>query len=164
METGEIIESPGRRGKMVVTALDRFAQPCVRFDSKDVIEWARDPCPCGRTFRLIKSGVIGRADDITKVKGVLLAPAAIEEVVRSIDDLGDEYEVIVDKLGDVDRIKLKVELMPGAEDRLKSVEARLKEQLRLKTNLAYRLEFYDYGRLPRYDVKARRFKDLRKKK
>jgi phenylacetate-CoA ligase len=64
----------------------------------------------------------------------------------------------------VDRIKLKVELMPGAEDRLKSVEARLKEQLRLKTNLAYRLEYYDYGRLPRYDVKARRFKDLRKKK
>jgi phenylacetate-CoA ligase len=164
MDTGEIIEAPGRRGKMIITALDRFAQPCVRFDSKDVIEWASDPCPCGRTFRLIKGGVIGRADDITKVKGVLLAPAAIEEVVRSIDGLGDEYEVIVDKLGDVDRIKLKVELIPGAEDRLKSVEARLKEQLRLKTNLAYRLEFYDYGRLPRYDVKARRFKDLRKKK
>jgi len=164
METGEIIEAPGRRGKMIITALDRYAQPCVRFDSKDVIEWASDPCPCGRNFRLIKGGVIGRADDITKVKGVLLAPAAIEEVVRSIDGLGDEYEVIVDKLGDVDRIKLKVELVPGAEERLKSVEARLKEQLRLKTNLAYRLEFYDYGRLPRYDVKARRFKDLRKKK
>jgi phenylacetate-CoA ligase len=164
MDTGEIIEAPGRRGKMIITALDRYAQPCVRFDSKDVIEWASDPCPCGRTFRLIKGGVIGRADDITKVKGVLLAPAAIEEVVRSIDGLGDEYEVIVDKLGDVDRIKLKVELVPGAEDRLKSIEARLKEQLRLKTNLAYRLEYYDYGRLPRYDVKARRFKDLRKKR
>jgi len=164
MDTGEIIEAPGRRGKMIITALDRYAQPCVRFDSKDVIEWTIDPCPCGRTFRLINGGVIGRADDITKVKGVLLAPAAIEEVVRSIDGLGDEYEVIVDKLGETDRIKLKVELVPGAEERLKSIEARLKEQLRLKTNLAYRLEFYDYGRLPRYDVKARRFKDLRKKK
>jgi phenylacetate-CoA ligase len=84
MDTGEIIEAPGRRGKMIITALDRYAQPCVRFDSKDVIEWASDPCPCGRTFRLIKGGVIGRADDITKVKGVLLAPAAIEEVVRSM--------------------------------------------------------------------------------
>jgi phenylacetate-CoA ligase len=162
--TGEIIETPGRRGKMVITALDRLAQPCIRFDSKDLIEWDPEPCPCGRTFRLIKGGVLGRADDITKVKGVLLAPASIEEVVRSIDGLGDEYEVIVDKLGDIDRIKLKVELMPDAEERVQEIEARLKDQLRLKTNLGYRIEFYDYGRLPRYEVKARRFKDLRKEK
>ena len=163
IDTGRIIQEPGIRGKMIITALDRFAQPCVRFDSKDVIEWDFKKCPCGRTFRLIKGGVVGRADDITKVKGVLLAPAAVEEVVRSIEGLGNEYEVIVDKLGDVDRIKLKVEFMPGEEDNVQSIENRLKDQLRLKTNLSYRIEFYDYGRLPRYDMKARRFKDLRKK-
>ena len=162
METGEIIDEPGRRGKMIITALDRTAQPCIRFDAKDVIEWADAPCPCGRTFRMIRGGVVGRSDDITKVKGVLLAPAAIEEVVRGIDGLGDEYEVIVDRLGDQDRIKLKVEIMPDAEKRIKEIEMNLKDQLRLKTNLAYRLEFFDFGRLPRYDVKARRFKDLRK--
>ena len=163
-DTGEIIETPGRRGKMIITALDRQAQPCIRFDAKDIIEWDAASCPCGRTFRLIKGGVLGRADDITKVKGVLLAPASIEEVVRGIDGLGDEYEVIVDKLGDVDRIKLKVELMPGTEKQVKEIETRLKDQLRLKTNLGYRIEIYDYGRLPRYEVKARRFKDLRKGK
>jgi phenylacetate-CoA ligase len=163
VETGEIIDEPGTPGKMVITAFDRQAQPCVRFDSKDIIAWDFQPCECGRTFRLIKGGVLGRADDITKVKGVLLSPSAIEEVVRSIDGLGDEYEVIVDKLGDIDRIKLKVELQPGQEDRLKALEAQLKDQLRLKTNLGYRIEFYDFGRLPRYEVKARRFKDLRKK-
>jgi len=161
-ETGEIIEEPGKRGKMIITALDRLAQPCVRFDSKDIIEWDSEPCACGRSFRLIKGGVVGRADDITKVKGVLLAPSAIEEVVRSIDGLGDEFEVIVDKLGDVDRIKLKVELMPGREDQLKPIENALKDQLRLKTNLGYRIEFYDYGKLPRYEVKAKRFIDKRK--
>ena len=73
VETGEIIEEPGRRGKMVITAFDRFAQPCVRFDSKDVIMWHDHQCSCGRTYRMIKGGIIGRADDITKVKGVLLA-------------------------------------------------------------------------------------------
>ena len=164
LQTGAIITEPGRKGKMIITALDRFAQPCVRFDSKDVIEWAAESCPCGRSFRMIEKGVIGRADDITKVKGVLLAPAAIEEVVRGIDGLGDEYEVVVDRLGDMDRIKLKIELMPDASDQFKRIEARLKEQLRLKTNLSYRLEFYDYGQLPRYEVKAKRFKDLRKRK
>jgi phenylacetate-CoA ligase len=162
-ETGEIIDTPGRRGKMVITALDRMAQPCIRFDSKDVIMWDAQSCPCGRTFRLIKGGVLGRADDITKVKGVLLAPSAIEEVVRGIAGLGDEYEVVVDKKGDIDRIKLKVELLPGQEDRVKTIETQLKDQLRLKTNLGYKLEFHTYGTLPRYDVKARRFKDLRSK-
>jgi len=161
-ETGDIIEEYGRRGNMVITALDRIAQPCVRFDAKDIIEWDSATCDCGRTFRLIKGGVVGRADDITKVKGVLLAPSAIEDVVRSIDGLGDEYEVVVDKLGDVDRIKIKVEIAPGHEDQAKHIEATLKDRLRLKTNLGYRIEFYDYGRLPKYDVKAKRFKDLRK--
>ena len=162
IETGEIIEEPGRRGKMIITALDRQAQPCIRFDSKDVIEWASDPCPCGRTFRMIKGGVVGRADDITKVKGVLLAPSAIEEVVRGIEGLSDEFEVIVDKVGDIDRITLKVELMPESEGGRPAVEGLLKDQLRLKTNLGYKLEFHDYGTLPRYEVKAKRFNDLRK--
>ncbi|MBN2031872.1 MAG: phenylacetate--CoA ligase family protein [Deltaproteobacteria bacterium] len=162
VETGEYIEEPGRRGKMIITALDRQAQPCIRFDSKDIIEWAPEPCSCGRTFRLINGGVIGRADDITKVKGVLLSPSAIEEVVRGLDGLGNEFEVIVDKEGDIDRITLKVEIIKGREGERKQIEANLKDQLRLKTNLGYILEFHDHGTLPRYDVKAKRFKDLRK--
>jgi phenylacetate-CoA ligase len=162
VETGEFIEEPGRRGKMIITALDRFAQPCIRFDSKDIIEWAAEPCACGRTFRIIKGGVLGRADDITKVKGVLLAPTAIEEVVRGMDNLGDEFEVVVDKVGDIDRITLKVELLPEMGNEPGPIEAQLKDQLRLKTNLGYRLEFHEYGSLQRYDVKAKRFKDLRK--
>jgi phenylacetate-CoA ligase len=163
VETGEIIEEPGRRGKMVITALDRQAQPCVRFDSKDVIEWAPEPCSCGRTSRLIKGGVVGRADDITKVKGVLLAPSAIEEVVRNIEGLGDEYEVIVEKVGDADQIKLRVEVLPEAEAQCTLIESELVDQLRLKTNLRYDIEICGCDTLPRYEVKAKRFKDLRKK-
>jgi len=162
IDTGDIIEDPGKKGKMIITALDRQAQPCIRFDSKDVIEWDPEPCPCGRTFRLIKGGVTGRADDITKVKGVLISPSAIEEVVRGVEGLSDEYEVIVDKIGDIDRITLKVELESGRENQRVAIENKLKDQLRLKTNLGYVLEFCDYGTLPRSDVKAKRFKDLRK--
>ena len=106
---------------------------------------------------------MGRADDITKVKGVLLAPTAIEEVVRSISHLGDEYEVLVTKRGDIDDILLKVELLPGKELEEKDVLAHLKDQLRLKTNLGYRIEVHPYGSLPRYELKAKRFKDQRMK-
>lgn len=162
LETGRLIEEPGKPGKMVITAFDRLAQPCVRFDSKDIIMWSEEPCPCGRSFRLIQGGVLGRADDITKVKGVLLAPTAIEDVVRSIPELGDEYEVVVTREEDTDRIALKVELQPWAESKEKEVLARLVQELRLKTNLGYEISFHPYGSLPRYEVKARRFKDLRK--
>jgi phenylacetate-CoA ligase len=164
VETGAAITEPGKKGSMVITTFDRYAHPCIRFDSKDVIEWSPiEKCECGRTFRLLKGGVVGRADDITKVKGVLLAPTAIEEVVRDIPELSDEYEVVVIKKGDIDDITLKVEITPDFKPNVKAVEQKLIQQLRLKTGLRYNLEFHDYGTLPRYALKAKRFKDLRHK-
>jgi len=164
IETGNIIEEPGRRGKVVITALDRIAQPCIRFDSKDVAEWSGTMCPCGRTFRLMKGGIVGRADDITKIKGVLLAPSAIEEVVRYIPGLSNEFEVVVTKKGDLDDLTLKIEILPEAEGNREDILTQLKDQLRLKTNLGYNIEVHSYNSLPRYEVKAKRFKDLRKQR
>ena len=56
-----------------------------------------------------------------------------------------------------------IEVSPEAEGDRRTIETRLADQLRLKTNLRYNLEFHPPGSLPRYEVKARRFKDLRKK-
>jgi phenylacetate-CoA ligase len=70
--------------------------------------------------------------------------------------------VLLTKKGDIDDILLKVELLPGREEREKNALAHLKDQLRLKTNLGYRIESHPYGSLPRYELKAKRFKDLRK--
>lgn len=164
VDTGEIITEPMRQGKMIITALDRIGKPCIRFDSKDIIQWADYTCDCGRTFRIIDGGVIGRADDITKVKGVLLAPTAIEEVVRSIPELANDYQVTVSKKGDIDDILLEVEFIPGFENRKDYVLGRLKDQLRVRVNLGFKIEVCPCGKLPRYEVKAKRFKDLRKEK
>ena len=54
VDTGEIIDTPGKRGKMIITALRPIAKPCMRFDSKDVIRWADYSCDCGRTFRIMR--------------------------------------------------------------------------------------------------------------
>lgn len=163
LNTGEIIHESGKPGKMIITAFDRCAKPCVRFDAKDVIKWSDYPCDCGRTFRLLDGGVIGRADDITKVKGVLLAPTAIEEVVRGFPEVENEYEVIVTKKGEVDDILLRIELIPGKERESETILSRLKDQLRIKTNLGYRIKAVPFGSLPRFELKAKRFKDLRKR-
>jgi phenylacetate-CoA ligase len=161
VETGQPIDKPGQRGKMVATNLNRMAQPCIRFDVKDIIQWNAQPCDCGRTFRLLEGGVQGRADDITKVKGVLLSPAAIEEVVRDIPELGNEYLVVVTKKGDIDDITLKVEIKPEYKKDEASIKAKLTDQLRIKTNLGYNIEFHDYESLPRSQTKSRRFQDMR---
>ena len=163
-ETGEIITEPNKHGKMIITALDRMGKPCIRFDSKDIIKWADYTCGCGRTFRIIDGGVIGRADDITKVKGVLLAPTAIEEVVRSIPELANDYQVTVSKKGDIDDITLEVEFISEFDDRKEEILNRLKDQLRVRVNLGFKIKVCPCGSLPRYEVKAKRFRDLRKEK
>jgi len=160
-ESTEPVEEPNKLGKIVITAFDRLAQPCVRFDSKDVAMWG-EKCEFGRTYRVLKGGIQGRTDHITKVKGVLFSPASVEEVVRSMPQLGNEYELIVSKEKDIDKITLRYELAPGFEGQEKEVEAELVRVLRLKTNLNYVYESCPYGSLPRYQVKAQRFKDLRK--
>ena len=162
VETGEIIEEPGVRGKMIITAFDRHAQPCIRFDSKDIIEWDTKICTCGRTSKLIKGGVVGRTDDITKVKGVLFSPSSVENVVRGIEGLGNDYELKVEKINDRDKITLQVEFVQNFSEEMDKIKSKLSDQLRLKTNLNYEIEFCQYGELPRYPVKAKRFKDLRK--
>jgi len=161
IETGEMIEEPGKLGKIIITALDREAQPCIRFDSKDVSMWG-ELCGCGRTFRVLDGGIHGRIDHITKVKGVLFSPVSVEEVVRGMAELGDEYELIVTKKGDTDLITLKVEMAPDTKETQEAIQGELSRQLRLKTNLAYKIEFHPFGSLPRYEVKAKRFQDLRK--
>ena len=53
VETGQLVTESGRKGKLVITALDRIGQPCVRFDSKDIVELSDRQCdrrshrPCG---------------------------------------------------------------------------------------------------------------------
>jgi len=42
--------APGSRGRIVVTALNNFAMPLIRYDTDDLAEAVADPCPCGRTL------------------------------------------------------------------------------------------------------------------
>jgi phenylacetate-CoA ligase len=157
------VTQAGIPGRIVITSFDRQAQPCVRFDTKDVSMWADKGCSCGRTYRVLDQGVHGRVDHITKVKGVLFSPIAAEEVVRSFPELDGEFEIIVTKRGDLDHIALRVEMPPalgaaGRGDLLK----KLSSALRWKTQLNFDIEPVELGTLPRYALKARRFHDRRK--
>lgn len=152
----------GELGTAVVTPLGRRSFPLVRFNTKDVVRKARGGCPCGRTSSKI-SGVFGRADDLTKIRGVLFTPVSVEEVLREEFPMITEYEIVVQKRGVMDEIGLRIEPQEkmGADARATLTE-KVSERLKMKTNLRFNVQTAGLGELPRYTLKSRRFKDLRK--
>jgi phenylacetate-CoA ligase len=163
LESDAPVTKPGVPGRIVITSFDRQAQPCVRFDTKDVSAWSEKSCSCGRTWKILDAGVHGRVDHITKVKGVLFSPVTVEEVVRSFQELQGEFEIIVEKKGDLDVIRLRLEMPPElSEAGRQELSKNLLHSLRWKTQLNFDLEPVEFGTLPRYALKAKRFHDRRK--
>ncbi|MDA2935200.1 AMP-binding protein, partial [Acidobacteria bacterium AH-259-D05] len=98
----------GQLSRAVVTSLEKYTQPIIRFDLKDLVRSAEQACACGRTFRWVEGGILGRADDLMKIRGVLFSPQGVEDVVRSFDQITD-YRIIVSRKGKLDELTLKVE-------------------------------------------------------
>ena len=161
METMGREVGEGELGVAVVTPLGRRSLPLIRFNTKDIVRRGRAGCPCGRTSTMI-SEVAGRADDLCKIRGVLFTPVAVEELLRQEFPGIEEYEIIVERMGAMDEITLRVE--PQEEmlgSALEKLSARLSERLKMKTLLRFNISFALPGDLPRYTLKSKRFKDIR---
>lgn len=161
LETVSREVNQGELGVAVVTPLGRRSFPLIRFNTKDVVRKGTDGCACGRNSMMIEE-VTGRADHLTKIRGVLFTPVSVEELVRAEFAEIIEYEIIVRKEGIMDEISLRVEPKEAlSQSTLKDMTHRLGERLKIKTNLRFQIEPVSPGELPRYTLKSKRFKDLR---
>ncbi|HEV2423236.1 MAG TPA: phenylacetate--CoA ligase family protein [Terriglobia bacterium] len=148
--SGQPADQPG---ELVATALSRSGMPAVRYRTGDMVVLDREPCACGRTFVLARGGVLGRADDMLIVRGVNVYPAAIDDLVRS--QIGSaEYEVEIRRVGGLDELLLKIETPDTA--RLDDVARTIHERLNIRVGVRQ----VPAGSLPRYELKARRYKRL----
>lgn len=151
----------GETGVAVVTPLGRRSFPLIRFNTKDLVVKGKESCSCGRTSRKIVE-VVGRIDDLRKIRGVLFSPKSVEEIVRQEFPEIVEYEIVVERKGPMDEITLRTEIdprvAPGEADRIRNG---LRERLKVRTNLTFHITFESPGSLPRYTLKATRFKDHR---
>ena len=151
----------GELGVAVVTPLGRRSFPMIRFNTKDIVRKGEVGCACGRTSMMIQE-VAGRADDLCKIRGVLFTPVCVEELLRAEFPQICEYEIIVERQGVMDTISLKFETRDEfEEDPMRKLMAQLAELLKVRTNLRFNLQPVKYRDLPRYTLKANRFKDLR---
>lgn len=54
--------NPGEEGEIVVTVLNNFSMPFIRYNLNDIASFSKNKCPCGRTFPLINQ-IKGRSND-----------------------------------------------------------------------------------------------------
>jgi phenylacetate-CoA ligase len=151
----------GEQGVIVITPLGRRSFPVLRFNTMDVAIKGPSTCECGRTSRKLME-IVGRVDDIRKIRGVLFSPKTVEQLVRAEFPEIVEYEIVVTREGIMDEITLRIETDPKlGKDETDAVAARLKERHKIATNLSCKVKVEPKGTLPRYDLKAKRFNDMR---
>ena len=154
----------GKRGMIVVTPLIKETMPLFRYATNDIVIMERgNLCPCGRTLDLFMGGILGRYDDMVKVRGVQLTPQMIEEIVRGFPEV-EEFFTTVENRDGLDTLFIKFELKEGTNSALAEQIARgIKERTKKNIGLSPEVTVALYNSLPRFELKARRFKDLRVK-
>ncbi len=157
-ETGTAVPD-GTPGMLVLTHLDKQAFPLVRWATGDVVVRDSAPCACGRTHARLPGGVRGRADDMIVIRGVNLFPTAVEDVVRALPGLADEYRIILDQsvrdpaTGFPTGIRLQVE---AAADAPPDIGQRLADAIRTRLLVRAVVEVVPAMTLERFTHKAKR--------
>lgn len=162
-QTGEAL-APGERGELVVTMLQKEALPIVRYRTGDIatVEWEK--CACGRWHPRL-GRISGRVDDMLIIRGINVFPSQVEACLLANPEVGNEFQIVVERKGALDEIMVRVELKPEAFiDNLAEIE-RLRERIcaRLRNTLSIsaHVDLVEPGTLPRFEGKAKRVIDKR---
>ncbi|MEM2873085.1 MAG: phenylacetate--CoA ligase [Nitrososphaerales archaeon] len=163
-KTGEVL-GPGEEGELVFTTIDKEAMPLLRYRTRDVSCLDIEPCACGRTHPRI-SRIKGRDDDMLKIRGVNVFPSQIEYVLERMEELGDQYQIILTKSGPLDDLKVKVEVKSSAvSDKpwdMVELKKKVESEIYSVLNLHVEVDLVEPGSLPRSEGKAKRVVDLRR--
>jgi len=156
----------GEKGERVCTSFGRGILPLIRYRSCDIVEKrpAAD-CTCGRTFDLYYGGIQTRVDDMHKIRGTNVYPRAVEAIVREHKEI-DEFQLVLWNHEETGReeVSVRVELKPGLDSTWTFLHPLLtKELAEAHENLRIHVEKAAQGELPRFELKAKRLVDKRKK-
>ncbi len=108
--TGKVLPD-GEKGELVFTSITKEAFPLLRYRTRDICVLSREKCACGRTH-VKMSKPMGRSDDMLIVKGVNVFPSQIETVLIN-QGFAANYQIIVTRVKNSDRIEVQVELTPA---------------------------------------------------
>ena len=154
--TGRTVED-GTRGEVVLTTLGRVGSPVIRYRTGDLAEVSRKRCACGRSFALLRGGILGRADDMITIRGVNVFPTAMENILRRFPEVVEfQGEVVVER--EMQELLLRLETDGLTAEQHQALSQRIITEMRAHLNLRPALEFVPSGSLPRAEMKSRRFR------
>lgn len=148
----------GAYGELVITTFRKEGAPLLRYRTHDITRFVPGPCACGSVHPR-HDRIIGRTDDMVKVKGVNIYPGQIDEVLKNVEGVSSEYLTTVDHQDGKDCISLAFEILSGVDTY--DVEAEVKRQFKSRVGLSIIPIAGPIGSLPRSEKKSVRIIDRR---
>lgn len=155
-KTGEVLPD-GEVGELVITTLRKEGAPLIRYRTHDLTRIVPGMCRCGSHYPRIDI-LVGRTDDMVKVKGVNIFPGQVDELLKDIDGVSSEYQVMIDHLNGKDILTLFFETDSGDREMLEhEVRTRFKDRI----GITIVPKAVSVGELPRSEKKSNRIFDNR---
>ena len=108
-DTGKVLPD-GEKGELVFTSLTKEAMPVVRYRTRDL---TRLLPPTARSMRRIEK-ITGRSDDMIKIRGVMVFPTQVEELILKHPELVPQYQLEITRPHLLDEMTVLVERAPAA--------------------------------------------------
>lgn len=163
-ETQDVLP-PGEQGELVLTTLTKEAIPVIRYRTRDLTILNNEICECGRTHMRMRK-TLGRSDDMVIIRGVNVFPSQIEAVLSEFEDTKPHYQIIVDRVNNLDTFELLVEVSEELfTDKMRDItnfEKRLLSRLESVLGFKVKLKMVEPKTLERFTGKAIRVVDKRK--
>ena len=120
-DTGKVLPE-GEQGELVITTLQKEAQPLIRYRTRDITSINAIPCSCGRTHRKIER-IAGRCDDMLIIRGVNVFPSQIENILLECQGTTPHYQLILTREGALDQLEIRIEVGSGLfSDKVKQLQ------------------------------------------
>ena len=162
-DSGEVLPY-GKQGELVITTLAKWAQPMIRYRTRDITKLSIEPCACGRSHvRILR--VTGRNDDMLIIRGVNVYPSQVEAHLLEVESIEPHYQLVIQREGVMDTMTVEVEAKKGisVED-YPGIAKRVTNHIKGMVGVSCRTLVLGPGDLPRSQGKAVRVRDLRKAK
>jgi phenylacetate-CoA ligase len=163
-ETGEVLPL-GQRGELVFTNINKEGLALLRYRTRDISMLIDEECPCGRTH-LRMERITGRTDDMLIIRGVNVFPSQVEMVLMQIPGLAPHYQLVVDRVDNLDILEVQVEVSPETFSdeikRLEGLERKIRDEVQSYLGVSVKVRLMEPRSIGRSEGKAVRVIDKRK--
>ncbi len=156
-KTGEPVPD-GEMGEIVITTLVKEGAPLIRYRTHDLSRIVPGKCKCGRCYPRIDV-IMGRTDDMMKIKGVNVFPSQIEEVLANFDEISSEYQIRISHLDGKDTMRIYVESTGDVD--FATLSKKIAEKVKSRIGFTPIVKVVEVGVLPRSMKKTARVIDER---